>query len=225
MIGWDLAHAVGNVELRLHDWNVDFAAWCSYKYLNAGAGSIGAIFLHENHFDIKNKIKLDGWWSHRLDTRFKMENQMEYALGASAYAISNAPILLTSCLMGSLELFNEVGMKKIRQKSKMLTGYLEILLNEKFNKKTKNGNNGCNVHFDSLTPIDPNQRGAQLSLKFNVQVSEVHAEMEKHGIVCDYRQPNVIRIAPVALYNTFSEMHQFVTILDKIIHSIELIAV
>ncbi|CAF0890984.1 unnamed protein product [Brachionus calyciflorus] len=209
-IGWDLAHAVGNVDLKLHDWNVDFAAWCTYKYLNSGAGSIGGVFLHEKHFEIANLKKLDGWWSHRFDTRFEMSNKIEYAIGASAYALSNPSILLCSCLKASLDIFDEIGIENLRKKSKILTAYMEALLNKTFDR-----NNNSETGIEYITPTDPEERGAQISIRFKNNVRLVHDELEKRGVVCDFREPDVLRFAPVPLYNTFSDIYKMVKTLEN----------
>lgn len=207
--GWDLAHAVGNVELKLHDWKVDFAAWCSYKYLNSGAGGIGGIFLHENNFEISKQKKLDGWWSHRYETRFEMSNRMEYAKGALAFGLSNTSMLLTSCLKASLDIFDEVGMAYLRRRSLILTAYLEAIIKKNYEEKKDK------IFFDSLTPTDPEQRGAQISLRFSSNVRKVHAELEKRGVLCDFREPNVLRFAPAPLYNNFHELYRFSKILNE----------
>lgn len=209
-IGWDLAHAVGNCEMHLHDWNVDFAAWCTYKYLNGGAGSIGAIFLHEKHFENISKFKkLDGWWSHRFSTRFEMSNKMEYAKGALAYGLSNTSMLLTSCLKASLDMFNEVGMSQLRLRSRALTAYFEANLN---NLLEEDGNSDL---FEIMTPLNPDERGSQLSLRFKNAIRKVHDEIEKRGVVVDFREPDVLRFAPCALYNSFSEVYECVQVLKK----------
>lgn len=209
-IGWDLAHAVGNCELKLHEWNVDFACWCTYKYLNAGAGSIGGIFLHEKHHaNIDKMKKLDGWWSHRSSDRFKMSNEMEYAKGALAYGMSNTSMLLTSCLKASLDVFDGIGMSALRIRSRALTAYFESILQDLL-KEDGNAN-----LFTIMTPSNPDERGSQLSIRFEKSVSKVHEEIEKRGVVCDFREPNVLRFAPTALYNNFGEIHQLIRILRK----------
>lgn len=211
--GWDLAHAVGNCELKLNEWNVDFAAWCTYKYLNGGAGSIGGIFFHKKHHQNLSKFKkLDGWWSHRFETRFEMSNKMEYSKGAAAYGLSNTPMLLTSCLKSSLDIFESVGMPALRARSRVLTGYFEHILNELMKEI---GNSDL---FDIMTPTNPDERGSQLSLRFKSNLKKVHVELEKRGVVCDFREPNVLRFAPVALYTKFVEIHEFVQILKKALH-------
>lgn len=209
-IGWDLAHAIGNVELHLHDWDVDFAAWCSYKYLNSGAGAIGGIYLNEKHFDLKSFKKLDGWWSHRNETRFEMNNKMEYAKGAAGYAMSNPSMLLCSCLKSSLDIFDQVGLPALRERSMRLTSYLEALI-QRFVESNKHRN----LTMESLTPTDPHQRGAMLSIKFSRDAEKMFAEIEKQGVVCDLRKPNVLRFAPTPLYNTFHEVYQFVQLLEQ----------
>lgn len=210
-VGWDLAHAVGNCELKLHEWDADFAVWCTYKYLNGGAGSIGGMFLHDKHFaNISKFKKLDGWWSHNYPTRFKMSNKMEYAPGALAYGLSNVSMLLTSCLKASLDIFEEVGISNLRKRSMVLTAYFEA----KLNKLMKEDKSSSDL-FDYITPTNPNERGSQLSVRFKNDILQVFNELEKRGVVCDYREPDVLRFAPTALYNSFNDVHRFVATLKE----------
>ncbi|TPX62452.1 kynureninase [Spizellomyces sp. 'palustris'] len=200
VVGFDLAHAVGNVPLRLHDWGVDFACWCTYKYLNAGPGGIGGAFVHEKHA-VSDLPRLTGWWGTDPTKKFLMDNVFRPIQGANVYRVSNPNVLATVSLLGSLQVFSRTSMEDLRAKSVLLTGYLEALLE---------GIPG----FTILTPADPAQRGCQLSLLFRPGLMlKVLEELEKKGVVVDERKPDVIRVAPTPLYNTFTEVHRFVEIL------------
>ncbi|KAK6959717.1 kynureninase isoform X2, partial [Biomphalaria glabrata] len=209
-VGWDLAHAVGNVPLHLHDWQVDFACWCTYKYLNAGAGCLAGLFLHEKH-RLHDFPRLMGWWGHNLTTRFKMDNNMEVYPGARGYRLSNTPGLLCPSLKASLEVFNKTSLEQLRQKSLLLTAYLEHLIKESYQrpegKSPKKDSEA--IYIDIFTPSDPRQRGAQLSLAFNVCIEQLFKELEKRGVICDKRLPRVIRITPVPMYCSFEDVHRF----------------
>lgn len=209
-VGWDLAHAIGNVRLQLHKWEVDFATWCTYKYLNSGAGGISGIFLHDRHADDPPKHLL-GWWSNNKETRFKMADKVDLAKGADSFRLCNPPPFLAALNMASLEIFQEAGMERILRKQYLLTGYLECLLKTHFSSGSAR-----DLSLKIITPEDPNQRGSQLSLVFSKEVSDVHKKLEKRAIVCDYRHPNVIRIAPAPLYNSFSDVRKFVELLKSI---------
>ncbi|PYH97266.1 hypothetical protein BO71DRAFT_438922 [Aspergillus ellipticus CBS 707.79] len=207
VVGWDLAHAVGNIELCLHDWEVDFAVWCNYKYMNAGPGAIGSIFVHEKHGQVdQNKgiegyrPRLAGWWGNDMTSRFAMQNEFAPNMGAAGYQLSNPSVLDTVTLIASLEVFNQVGMSAIRQKYVVLTGYLDHLLRHlEFQP------------FEIMTSPDPSERGAQLSLLFDNKVilDRIMARLKGKGIVVAQKQ-DVMRVAPVPLYNTFTEMWRFV---------------
>ncbi|KAK5847757.1 hypothetical protein PBY51_016861 [Eleginops maclovinus] len=205
-VGFDCAHAAGNVELKLHDWGVDFACWCSYKYINSGAGGIAGAFVHQKH---KHTVKpaLLGWWGHNLKTRFEMDNVLDLQPGVSGFRLSNQPILLVCPLQASLEVFNMTSMKVLRRKSLLLTGYLEFLILHYFSEDTSQPHKAC---IRIITPSDPQQRGCQLSLCFSVPIRTVFKEMEKRGVACDMREPSVLRIAPVPLYNSFTDVHRFI---------------
>jgi len=207
-VGWDLAHAIGNVELKLHDWEVDFACWCSYKYLNAGPGGIGGFFLHEKHAYNQEIPRLGGWWAQNLSTRFQFQAPWDPIPGASGFRNSNPCVLAVVSLYSSLEIFVRAGMSKFRKKSLLLTGYLEILI------KTLQDQG----YFKIVTPTDPSQRGCQLSLRFNrtEDVKELEEKLRDEGVICDVRGVNM-RVAPIPLYNTFSEVRDFVDILTKIL--------
>jgi kynureninase len=202
----DLAHAAGNVELRLHDWQVDFAVWCSYKYLNAGPGAVGGCFVHEKHGRDLTLPRLAGWWGNDPATRFQMQTQTNFVPqpGADGWQISNPPILAMAPLLASLALFEEAGMPALRAKSELLTGYLYYLL-----QRLPGG------RFEVLTPAEPAGRGCQLSLIVHDRSHELLATLQAEGVVCDFREPNVIRVAPVPLYNTFQEVWTFARLLEK----------
>jgi kynureninase len=198
--GFDLAHAAGNVPLRLHDWDVDFAVWCSYKYLNSGPGAVAGCFVHERHGHDLSLPRLAGWWGNDPATRFQMQRQTDFVPrpGADGWQISNPPILAMVPLRASLGLFDETGLAALRAKSERLTGYLEFLLD-----RLPPG------RLEVITPRDPAQRGCQLSLRVRERLPELLRALEAAGVVCDFREPDVIRVAPVPLYNTFAEVEAF----------------
>jgi kynureninase len=197
VIGYDLAHAAGNVPLELHDWDVDFAVWCSYKYLNSGPGAVAGCFVHERHGQHAQLPRLAGWWGNDPATRFQMHTQREFVPrpGADGWQISNPPILAMVPLRASLDLFDAAGMPALRAKSQRLTGYLEYLL--------------ARLPAGRLEIITPQRRGCALSMAVHDQPRELLRQLEQKGIVCDFREPNVIRAAPVPLYNTFHEVWTF----------------
>ncbi|KAL4797139.1 kynureninase 1 [Aspergillus venezuelensis] len=214
VVGWDCAHAAGNVDLKLHDWNVDFAAWCNYKYLNSGPGGMAGIFVHEKHGQVKTaaddgelesfRPRLSGWWGGDKETRFLMDNQFVPQPGAAGYQLSNPSVLDINAVAASLELFNRTSMSEIRKKSLKITGYLEHLLLtyplDGLDKKP----------FSIITPSNPAERGAQLSLRLDPGLLDSVLEtLEEHSVVIDERKPDVIRVAPAPLYNTFEEVYQF----------------
>ena len=204
VVGFDLAHAMGNLALSLHDWNVDFAVWCSYKYLNGGPGCVGGCFVHDRHGRQKDLPRFAGWWGHDKATRFRMPSAFEAIPGAEGWQLSNPPILPLAALRASLELFDEAGMDRLRAKSKRLTGYLEHLLRTRLA-----------AELAVITPPDPEQRGCQLSLRTGPKGRRVHEHLSEHGIWCDWREPDVIRVAPVPLYNRFTDVHRFVEVMAK----------
>ncbi|CAF3706213.1 unnamed protein product [Adineta steineri] len=207
-IGWDLAHAVGNVPLELHDWQVDFAVWCTYKYLNGGAGCIGGIFVHSNHFKNDQLTRLDGWWGNRESTRFQMFDDIDRDNGAAGFRISNPSIHQCSALLASLEIFDEVGINQIRSKSIILTQYLEYLILNELQKLCE---------FTILTPLNSHERGAQLSIRPHIiTAKQINDELEKLGIVIDIRD-DIIRIAPAPLYNSFFDVFRFVLQLKRVL--------
>ncbi len=204
--GFDLAHGVGNVPFQLHDWHVDFAVWCSYKYLNSGPGGVSGAFVHQKHGDNKEVLRLAGWWGNDEKTRFLMEDKFIPQSGAAGWQLSNAPILSMAAHRASLEIFENAGIENLREKSLKLTGFLEFLIDE-FN--SKKSNESINI----ITPRDPNQRGCQLSLLTGENGKTLFDSLTKNGVIADWREPNVIRIAPVPLYNTFEDCWRFVDIL------------
>ena len=206
-IGFDLAHAAGNVVLNLHDWQVDFACWCSYKYLNAGPGGLSGIFVHEKHGKSFDLPRFAGWWSHNNKNRFEMVHPYDPLTGAEGWQLSNPPILPLATLRASMDLFDEIGMPKLRAKSVQLTSYLEFLI-----KGIPEG------HIEIITPTDPEQRGAQLSLAVHDADKRLHEAIAKRGVISDWREPDVIRIAPVPLYNSFEDCWRFAEILKEEIH-------
>lgn len=208
-VGFDLAHAVGNVPLQLHDWDVDFAVWCNYKYMNSGPGAVGGCFVHERHANDQSLPRMAGWWGHDKSTRFKMENRFEPIPTAEGWQLSNPPILSLAAILASLQVFEDAGgIEPLREKSLKLTGYFESLLEAQL---------GSRVNV--ITPKIENQRGCQLSIEIAIggrSGKEIHDRLESAGIDTDWREPNVIRAAPVPLYNSFEDVHHFVTSLKRI---------
>ncbi len=217
VVGFDLAHAAGNILLNLHDWDVDFAAWCSYKYLNAGPGGIAGIFVHERHARSFDLPRFAGWWGHDKDTRFQMGPEFKPLAGAEGWQLSNPPILQLAALRASLEIFDEATMPALRAKSEKLTGYLESLL-------LRIGND----RIDVITPNDPAERGCQLSIRVKAETRPVGSvpdasqkdktiieRLSGRGVIADWREPDVIRVAPVPLYNSFDDVSQFAQIFSE----------
>ncbi len=204
IVGFDLAHAAGNIVMSLHDWDVDFAVWCSYKYLNAGPGAIAGCFVHERHARRFDLPRFAGWWGQNKETRFLMPFEFDAMPGAEGWQLSNPPILQLAALRASMDIFDEVGMNALREKSERLTGYLEFLLNQ---------NHDENISI--ITPSDPQQRGCQLSIRVKKNGKQLHDRLNAAGIFCDWREPDVIRAAPVPLYNTFAEVYNFVQIFKE----------
>jgi len=205
-VGFDLAHAFGNVPLQLHDWNVDFATWCSYKYLNSGPGNVSGIFVHERYANDSSLDRFAGWWGHDEKERFKMKKGFQPMPGADGWQLSNVNVISTASHLAALELFDEIGIEKLRKKSLKLTGYLEFLI------KDIAGDSGI---FEIITPSDPEQRGCQLSIFFHKDGRRLFDALAAAGVIADWREPNVIRIAPVPLYNRFEDVYQFAHLLKK----------
>lgn len=205
-VGFDLAHAAGNIELELHDWGVDFAAWCTYKYMNSGPGSPSGIFIHQKHFENKTLHRFAGWWGYDEDTRFKMEPGFVPTKGADGWQLSNGAVIAHAAHRGALEMFEEVGTKKLFAKRDALTGYLEFILDEVKSK--------ANADFRILTPRDKTNRGSQLSILVPTNGRKLFDYLSENGVIPDWREPNVIRLAPVPMYNSFSDMYNFGLLLE-----------
>ncbi|MBI2380681.1 MAG: kynureninase [Gammaproteobacteria bacterium] len=210
MVGFDLAHAVGNIELKLHDWDVDFACWCTYKYLNSGPGSVAGCFVHERHATNRDLPRFAGWWGHDKSTRFQMGPDFQAIPTAEGWQLSNPPVLSLAAIRASLDVFTEAGgMRPLREKAEKLTGYLEALLKAE-----------CGSHIAIITPESPAERGCQLSLTVasdQMSGKVLHEKMEAAGITCDWREPNVIRVAPTPLYNSYADAWHFVDILKGLL--------
>jgi kynureninase len=206
-VGFDCAHAAGNVQLNLHDSGADFAVWCTYKYLNSGPGSLAGCFVHERHAHNKQLNRFTGWWSHNKETRFKMRDEFDVIPGAEGWQLSNPPILSMAAIKASLELFNEVGIEKLSKKSKRLTGYFEFLINQLNNKNIK-----------IITPKNPEERGCQLSIQVKNANKSLHNKLTEAGVICDWREPDVIRCAPTPFYNSFSDVYFMVEKLKNILN-------
>ena len=206
VMGLDLAHAAGNVPLSLHDWGVDFAVWCNYKYLNSGPGAVGACFIHESHARDTTLPRFGGWWGNDPDTRFMMHLQPEFIPRADvdAWQLSNPPILALAPVRASLELFHSVGITALREKSIQLTGYLQFLIDQLSPER-----------FEVITPRESDARGCQLSILVHDRPRALHEQLQTDGVVCDFREPNVVRVAPVPLYNSFEDVWRFAQVLSK----------
>ncbi|QQS33966.1 MAG: kynureninase [Acidobacteriota bacterium] len=203
VVGFDLAHAAGNLELRLHDWDVDLAAWCSYKYLNAGPGGIAGAFVHERHARSFDLPRFAGWWGHDKETRFLMGPEFVPLAGAEGWQLSNPPIFQLAALRASLEIFDGATMPALREKSIALTGYLERSLRQIESDR-----------IEIITPSDPAQRGCQLSIRVRNADKSLFEAITGRGVFADWREPDVIRVAPVPLYNTFEDVSRFCEILE-----------
>ncbi|WP_282075904.1 kynureninase [Maribacter aquivivus] len=201
-VGWDLAHAVGNVELKLHDWDADFASWCSYKYMNSGPGNASGIFVNKKHLNKKDIQRFEGWWGTKKETRFLMKPEFEPMDNADAWQISNVPILSVAPYLASLTMFEEVGMEKLIEKRKLIVSYLEYILHE-IDKEVDSS-------FEIITPED---RGCQLSVFLHGQGKSLFNYLMENGVVTDWREPNVIRLAPAPFYSTYEDMYHFGQIL------------
>jgi len=202
VLAFDCAHAAGNLELKLHDWNVDFAAWCSYKYLNAGPGAIAGIFVHERHARSFELPRFAGWWGHDKETRFLMGPEFKPLAGAEGWQVSNPPIFQLAALRASLEIFDDATIPALREKSEQLTGFLEKLLIDIGDER-----------ISVITPRDPQQRGCQLSIRVKNADRSLHEKIVARGVYADWREPDVIRVAPAPLYNSFEDVYRFTDIL------------
>ncbi|WP_288370205.1 kynureninase [uncultured Algoriphagus sp.] len=206
LAGFDLAHAVGNAPLSLHDWEVDFATWCSYKYLNSGPGNVSGIYIHEKYAERPDLPRFAGWWGHDEAQRFLMEKGFIPMFGADGWQLANSNVLALAAHQASLDIFHEAGIKNLRKKSELLTGYLEFLIRE------ISGESGI---LEIITPENPSERGCQLSLLIHQGGKAVFDEWYQHGVVGDWRNPNVIRLAPTPLYNSFMDVFRFAKILEQ----------
>ena len=206
MVGIDLAHGAGNISPELHSSGVDFAAWCTYKYINSGPGSLAGLFIHEKHAHNKKLKKFSGWWSHNKETRFNMRQDSDITPGAEGYQLSNPPILSMAAIKASLDMFNEVGMEALREKSEKLTGYFEFLINK--------------INSDSIriiSPTNPKERGCQLSVQVKNADKALHKKLTDNHIITDWREPDVIRCAPVPMYNSFEDVYRMVEKLKELV--------
>ena len=197
LVGFDLAHAAGNLLLNLHDADVDFAVWCSYKYLNSGPGSTAGCFVHERHASWRGP-RFEGWWGHNEGTRFRMGPDFDGTPGAEGWQLSNPPILSLAAVRASMEIFDEAGMRALREKSVALTGYLESLLDH-----------AQSPAFTIVTPREPERRGAHLSLRVPSNGRAICARLVEEGVICDWREPDILRVAPAPLYNSYTDVYRF----------------
>ena len=208
--GFDLAHAAGNVPLELHDWNVDFAAWCTYKYLNSSPGNVGAIFVHERYGKRFDLPRFGGWWGHDKSTRFQMKSGFQPMEGAEGWQVSNVPVLGLSVMKASLDIFSEVGMQALREKSLKLTGYLEFVVDQLAAEFP-------DARISIITPRDPQQRGAQISVDIAGRERRLFDDMIAEGVIADFREPCIIRIAPVPLYTSFEDVYTFGKVMRRLL--------
>ncbi len=205
-VGFDLAHAAGNLPLRLHDWGVDFAVWCSYKYLNSGPGGPSGLFVHERHADRPELPRFAGWWGHDEENRFLMKKGFIPMKGAAGWQLSNAQIFSFAAHKVSLDIFDEIGMEALREKGVQLAAYMEFLIHS-LNQKGH--------HYNIITPTETAQRGCQLSILTGSGGRELYDQITAAGVICDWREPNVIRVAAVPLYNSYEDVYRFVEMLDR----------
>lgn len=206
-VGWDLAHAAGNIELKLSEWKVDFAAWCSYKYMNSGPGNASGCFINEKYHNQKDIPRFEGWWGHNKERRFLMEPEFQPENGADAWQISNAPVLALAPYLASLEMFDEVGMPALIEKRNKIVAYLEFVLHE-IDKEVESS-------FEIITPSNQEERGTQLSVFLHGEGRELFNYLMENGVITDWREPNVIRLAPAPFYCSFEGMYQFGQILKN----------
>ena len=209
-VGFDLAHAAGNIELHLHDWNVDFACWCSYKYLNSGPGGVAGAFIHQKHIFNKDLPRLAGWWGYEKATRFQMEKGFKPIATADGWQLSNAPVLSMAAHKASLDIFEEAGMENLIAKGKQLSDYLFFII-EELNKNSKE------KLIEVITP--KTEKGCQVSMLMLKKGREVFEALKQNGVIADWREPNVIRVAPVPLYNSFEDIWKFGEIVNSILNS------
>lgn len=206
--GFDLAHAAGNIHLELHDWKVDFACWCSYKYLNSGPGGVSGAFIHSSHISNTSLPRLAGWWGHNKEDRFKMGETFQPMLTAEGWQLSNAPVLSMAAHKAALDIFKEAGMQNLVTKGKLLSGYLIFILNKINESSTKK-------IIEIITPLEDEKRGCQVSMLMLENGKAIFNELIKAGVIADWREPNVIRVAPVPLYNSFEDVYNFGEIIQQ----------
>ena len=206
MVGIDLAHGAGNIQPNLHDSSIDFAAWCTYKYLNSGPGSLSGLFVHEKHAQRKDLPRFAGWWNHNKETRFNMRQPFDVMSGAEGWQLSNPPILSMAAIKASLDIFDKVGMSALLNKSKKLTGFFEYLIHEIASDTIK-----------IITPTHPNERGCQLSLQVKNADKNLHKKLTENNIITDWREPDVIRCAPVPMYTSFEDVYCMVKTLESLL--------
>ncbi|MBI3239340.1 MAG: kynureninase [Flavobacteriia bacterium] len=211
IVGFDLAHAAGNIHLKLHEWDVDFAAWCSYKYLNSGPGGVSGMYVHERFANRPDLPRFAGWWGYDKATRFQMEPGFKPMEGAEGWQLSNAPVISMAAHWASLEIFDEVGMERLNEKTVLLTGYLEFILDE----LTAKYKDQC--RFEIITPREKTRRGAQLSILVHGKGKALFDALSANGVVADWREPNVIRVAPAPLYNSFEDVYYLGKLLEEAI--------
>jgi kynureninase len=206
-VGFDMAHGAGNIKVDLHDWNVDFAVWCNYKYLNAGPGGMGGAFVHEKHLKDPSIPRFEGWWGQNKKERFLMEKEFKPIESAEAWQLSNPPIFSLAAFRASLEIFDEVGIDKLRKKGDQLTGYFEYLLKE-----------NCSDTINIVTPSNPEQRGNMLCLQITKGAQKVNEKLKEKGVIADFRHPDILRVAPAPLYNGYKEVFKLVKVLKELTH-------
>lgn len=209
--GFDLAHAAGNITLKMHDWDADFACWCSYKYLNSGPGGVGGIYIHERHATNTKLPRLAGWWGHDKSSRFKMEKDFIPIPTAEGWQLSNAPVLSMAAHKASLDIFEEAGIDNLIAKGRNLSNYLLYILGEINNLSGEKA-------IEIITPSNDNEKGCQVSMLMLQNGKNIFEALKKHGVIADWREPNVIRIAPVPLYNTFEDIFRFGEMLSKVVY-------
>lgn len=207
VVGFDLAHGAGNLALELHHWKVDFAVWCTYKYMNSGPGGVAACFVHENHINQTDLPRFTGWWGHDKATRFLMDDTFVPIQSAEGWQMSNETVLSMAALSASLDIFEQAGMEQLIAKSWLITGYLEFLV---LGLESEN--------IDIITPKEADQRGAQLSIRMKQSNRSLFEKISKMGVIADWREPDVIRVAPAPLYNSFMDVYKFVQILKEALH-------
>ncbi|MDG1476793.1 MAG: kynureninase, partial [Vicingaceae bacterium] len=206
--GFDLAHGAGNIELKLHEWDVDFACWCSYKYLNSGPGGVSGIFVNERHCNNTELPRLAGWWGHEKETRFLMEPGFKPMKSAEAWQMSNAPVLTMAAHKAAIDIFDEVGMDKLLKKQKLISGYLEFIVDEVNSTLTEEGKS-----LEIITPRNWEERGCQVSVIAHGYGKALFDTLTEEGVISDWREPNAIRMAPIPLYTSYEDIYRFGEIL------------